>query len=151
VDHVLDALRTAGDAYALLPPLPPGVRSVHVRILSAMERLGAGGGHRVSDINAALGTRLPNTTRFINELVELKAVRKVRDDSDKRVVLVRATEIGERYTERYVRRFHGRMAEAFARIGQAECFTMIETIHAVGAAMEGIHQDAPGKGKPNVA
>lgn len=138
VDAILDALRQARETWALLPPLPEGVRSAHIRILSAMERMERGGRLRVSDINARLGAALPNTTRFLGELAELGAVRKIADASDKRVVLVQTTPLGDELTERFVRQIHGRMATAFARIGTDRCGAMVRTLDEIHAAMQDI-------------
>jgi DNA-binding MarR family transcriptional regulator len=138
VDQVLGALDMAKKAHAELPPLPPGVRPAHVRILNVMYRLGAGSCSRVSDINNALGSALPNTTKFINELVELKIVKKVADESDKRVVLVQTTELGEQYTDQYVRLLHTRLAKAFSKIGASECSAMSRTLRQIYIAMRSV-------------
>ena len=135
VEQVLGAFDVAKKAHALLPHLPPGVRSVHVRILSVMYRLGPGHCSRVSDINSALGSALPNTTKFINEMVALNIVKKVDDESDKRVVLVQTTELGNQYTDQYVRLLHRRLAKAFSRIGTAECSVMSKTLREIYIAI----------------
>lgn len=135
MDVVLDALALAKQAHALLPPLPACVRPVHIRILVAMERLAPGGSARVSDINRVLGASLPNTTRFINELVAVKVVRKLSAETDRRVVLIQTTALGRRYMERYVHRLHVGLAEAFREIGASRCAAMLETVRMVHAAM----------------
>jgi len=140
VDRTIAALGVARDAYALLPPLPPGIRPVHIGILSAMYRIG-GDNTRVTDINRSLGFALPNTTRFINELVAQNVVRKSTTDSDKRVVLVRTTDLGERYTREYVVSFHERLEAELVKLGMAECEAMIENINRVHLAMQKVCQD----------
>ena len=67
VNNIMDAFDMAKEAIGFLPPLPPGIKPVHIRVLTAMQRILAQAGQaRVSDINDALGYQLPNTTRFIN-------------------------------------------------------------------------------------
>jgi DNA-binding MarR family transcriptional regulator len=142
VEQVLAALDVAKKAHALLPPLPLGVRPVHVRILNVMYRLGPGHCSRVSDINNAMGSALPNTTKFINEMVALNIVKKVGDESDKRVVLVQTTELGDQYTNQYVRLLHIRLAKAFSRIGTAECSVMGKTLRGIYIAMLDVCSEA---------
>ncbi len=83
VNNIMDAFEMAREAIGFLPPLPPGIKPVHIRVLTAMQRILARTGQaRVSDINDALGYLLPNTTRFINELVGLKVVKKSGSSAD---------------------------------------------------------------------
>ena len=147
VDAVLDALVLAKRAHALLPPLPAGLRPAHVRVLAAMERLAPGGRARVSDINRALGAALPNTSKFVNELADMKLVRKVAAAGDRRVVLVETTAAGAKCAERYVRRLHARLAEAFAEIGASECAALRRTVGKVHEAMRRVcSEQEPGRG-----
>jgi len=140
--NVLDALECAREAQALLPPLPPNMRSVHFRVLNAISRIRDNScSSRVSDINEALGFSLPNTTRYINELVELNIVEKFTMASDKRVVLVRATESGNKYIKKYVLRVNNDLEKEFAKINESDCIAMIETIHKVYQAMKKVYQE----------
>lgn len=142
VTDILDALEIAKRAYALLPQMPSNMKSVHFRVLDAIYRTRDDtGSTRVSDINRSLGFLLPNTIRFINELVELKAVEKLTPVSDKRVVLVRATELGEQYIKDYVLKYHKLLEKEFSALGESNCKTMIEMIHKVYQAMKRVYQD----------
>lgn len=136
VNRVFAALGVAKNAYALLPPLPPKVKPIHISVLNAMYRRRDGGGTRVSDINSDLGFALPNTTRLVNELVALKVVTKATSEPDKRVVLVRLTRLGESYTREYVLNFHKRLEAEFSRIPLSDCAKMIEMIHRVYQVMQ---------------
>lgn len=136
VNRIFAALGVAKNAYALLPPLPPKIRPVHVSILNAIHRNSDGGCTRVSDISKALGFALPNTTKFINEMVVMKVVRKSTTSADKRVVLVRATKLGEQYINEYVLSFHKKLEEVFSQLRASDCETMIKTIQKVHQAME---------------
>lgn len=142
VTDILDALEIAKKAYALLPQMPSNMKSVHFRVLDAIYRTRDDtGGTRVSDINRALGFLLPNTIRFINELVELNAVEKVTPASDKRVVLVRATELGEQYINEYVLKYQRLLEKEFSALGESNRKTMIETINKVYQAMKRVYRD----------
>lgn len=141
VTDVLDALEIAKKAYALLPQMPSNMKSVHFRVLDAIYRTRDDtGGTRVSDINRSLGFLLPNTIRFINELVELNAVEKVTPASDKRVVLVRTTELGERYINEYVLKYQKLLEKEFSALGESNRKTMIEMIHKVYQSMKRVYR-----------
>ncbi len=112
----MDALECAKEAYALLPQLQPNMKPVYLRILNAIYKIrDDNGSARVSNIIKISGLLLPNTTKCINELVELNVVEKFTPDYDKRVVLVRATELGEQYIEKYVLKFHRDLGEGICR------------------------------------
>lgn len=139
--NVLDAFECAKEALSLLPKLPPRMKPVHLRILNTIYRIRDDtGGSRVSDIGKASGFLLPNATRFINELVELGVVEKLTSDSDKRVVLVRATEVGEQYIRDFILSFHEDLEKGFSKISESDRMTMIETIHKVCQAMQKVYQ-----------
>jgi DNA-binding MarR family transcriptional regulator len=135
--NILDALECAKEALSLLPKLPPRMKPVHLRILNTIYRIRDDTGNsRVSDISKASGFLLPNATKFINELVELKVVEKLTSPSDKRVVLVRATEMGEQYIREYVLSFHEGLEKEFSKISESDRTTMIATIHEVYHAIQ---------------
>jgi len=147
VTNILDALECAKDALALLPQLPPNMKSVYFRILDAINKIGDDtGSSRVSDISKVSGFLLPNTTKLINEMVELNIVKKITSASDKRVVLVQATELGEQYIQKYVRRFVEVLEEEFAKIDEAKCLIMIETLHIVYQAMKIVYKEKETEG-----
>ena len=96
---------------------------------------------RVTDINKALEFSLPNTTRFINELFQLGVVGKSTMPTDKRVVLIHTTELGEEYIRKYILTYQTRLQDEFTMISESDCVTMIETITKVYLAMKKIYQE----------
>lgn len=142
VDNIFDALETAQKAHSLLPPLPPDLKPVHLRVLHAIFRIRDGTDNaRVTDINKALEFSLPNTTRFINELFQLGVVGKSTMPTDKRVVLIHTTELGEEYIRKYILTYQTRLQDEFTMISESDCVTMIETITKVYLAMKKIYQE----------
>jgi DNA-binding MarR family transcriptional regulator len=137
-DEVLYALEIAKQAVSLLPVLPPDFKPVHFRILHAIYRVRNNDGcARITDINRALGFLLPNTTRFINEMVDLNIIKKTTSPSDKRVVLVRTTAAGEKHMQ-YILSFRERLEKGFAAISESDRKTMIKTISEVHEAINKI-------------
>lgn len=142
VDSIFDSLETANRARSLLPPLPPTMKPIHIRILRAVQRVQDKTGRAcVSDINGMLGYLLPNTTRYINELTGIGMVKKVPSTSDKRVVCIQMTALGEECYQKYLLRYHDRLQEALLSIGESDCRIMMQTIEKVYLAMEKIYQN----------
>ena len=63
----------------------------------------SGGPKRMSELASHLGCGLSSGTSMIDRLVKKGLVRRVEDDSDRRVVACRLTEEGERVVERVTR------------------------------------------------
>jgi DNA-binding MarR family transcriptional regulator len=140
--NILDAFECAKEALKLLPHLPPKIKPVYFRILNVIYQIrDETGSVRISDISKASGILLPNTTRLINELVKLNVVEKTCSDSDKRVVLVRTTALGEQYLQKHVLDVHKSLQDEFLKISESDRSTMIETIHKVYQAMKKVYQD----------
>jgi DNA-binding MarR family transcriptional regulator len=143
--NILETLQYAKEALALLPQLPPNMKPVYFRILNAIYKIGDDtGSSRVSDISKVSGLLLPNTTKVINEMVELDIVEKFTSASDKRVVLVRATELGKQYIQKYVLCFMEDLEGEFSKINEANCLIMIETMHKVYQAMKTVYKEKEG-------
>lgn len=142
VDYIIDSLETAKKAHDVLPPLPPDIKPVHCRILGVIKRIRDDEGNsRVTDINKALGFWLPNTTKFINELVKLKVVEKINPASDKRVVLIHVTKLGEKYIDRYIVRYHAILQKEFSNLSESDCEIMIETINKVSKIIQKVYKE----------
>ncbi|MEN6348929.1 MAG: MarR family transcriptional regulator [Syntrophomonas sp.] len=142
VNSILDALECAKDAVALLPQLPSDMKPVYFRILNAIYKLGNNSSKtRVSDISKESGLLLPNTTKVINEMVEQNFLVKFTSDSDKRVVLVQATRLGEQCIQKYVLSFMKSLEKEFSKINEVECLIMIDTIYKVYQAIETVYKE----------
>jgi DNA-binding MarR family transcriptional regulator len=125
----------------LLPPAPSAMKPVHFRVLNAICRIRDNSGStRISDISKTLGFQLPNTTKFVNELVELNMVEKFTIASDKRIVMVRTTEAGEKYLQECVFTFRKRLQDELSKISEGDCITMIRTIREVHQLLKQVYQ-----------
>ncbi|MGE5372886.1 MAG: MarR family winged helix-turn-helix transcriptional regulator [Solirubrobacterales bacterium] len=142
VMNILDALECANEALALMPQMPANVKPIYLRILYAIYKIGEDtGSTRVSDISKVSGVLLPNATKAINEMVELNIVRKFNSALDKRVVLVRPTDLGTHYIKAYVHRFIEGLEDEFSKINEADCVIMIDTIQKVFHAMRTVYTE----------
>lgn len=142
VGEVLGAFVSAKEALALLPPPPVNVKPCHLRILNAFYRIRDDRGFsRVSDINKALGWQLPNTTKAINEMAELNIVEKVNLETDRRVVLIKATELGEEHIQKHIVGFHRDFDAALKRFRKSDLHTMINTVRDVSLTIRRIRSE----------
>jgi DNA-binding MarR family transcriptional regulator len=146
VSHIIDALDMAVKAHRLLPVLPPEIKAMHFRVLLALYHIrDAAGQSRVSDLNSRLGMLLPNTTRFVNELVDSGVLEKCPSPTDRRVVLVRATDLGETYIHTHIITYHSALQAAFIDLDETDCLVMIGTMEKVYKAMQKVYRE---NGKP---
>ncbi|MGE5381597.1 MAG: hypothetical protein ACM3NT_11095 [Methylocystaceae bacterium] len=137
VTNILEALESAREAFSLLPPLPADMKPVYFRVLNAIYIIGNDtGGLRVSDISKVSGLLLPNATKVINEMVDLNILGKYTPVSDKRVVMVQTTELGEQYIDKYVFPYFEGLNKELSKINEVDCMIMIETINKVYQAIK---------------
>ena len=142
VDFILDSLHTAKRTLDILPALPPGIKPVYISVLHAIYRIQRQDGcARVTDINKALGFLLPNTTKIVHEMAALNVVEKVLSPTDKRVVLIRPTQLGEEYIREYILRYHALLEREFSALDQESCRIMNETISKVNSAIQKVYQN----------
>ncbi len=141
VDYIFAALETAKKTKSMLPQLPKDTKPVYIRVLRAISKIRDDNGYtRITHINKALQFSLPNTTKYINEMLCLGLVEKSNHPSDMRVVLIHLTELGEQYLEKYVTTYHNHLHEEFEKIGEDNCILMIETINKVYDAVKRVYQ-----------
>lgn len=141
IDDIIDAFGCAKEAYESLPPLPSNVKPVYFRVLNALYRTrDDSGSARVSDINKTLNFLLPNTTRYLREMEQLGIIEKSSSNYDKRVVLVKATESGEKYIQKYVVSINKNLEKELTAISEHDFIIMIESIHKVYDAIKKIYQ-----------
>ncbi len=140
--NILDAFECAKEALKLLPHLPPKIKPVYFRILNVIFLIrDETGSVRISDISKTSGILPPNTTKLVNELVELNIVKKTCSDFDKRVVLVRTTALGEQYIQKHVIDVHKSLQDEFLKISESDRSIMIETIHKVYQAVKKVYKN----------
>lgn len=137
----MDALEIAKEASSMLPSLPPNVKHVHIKVLNAIYRVrDETGNASITNINNFLRFLHPNTTKFVNELCSIGLIEKASKPSDKRVVLVHATKLGEQIIEKYIISYHSRLQKEFENLGETDCITMAETIKKVYSIIKGVYK-----------
>jgi len=128
--ELLGACQEAKRISDLMPKLPKGMKASHIHIVDIIFQLQQTNGTvRISDIGTALHVTRPGITRLVNELVDLKAVRKIQSSEDKRVFTVSLTALGQKYYKKYLEEYHHEVAERLSEISEEDIKTAARVIH----------------------
>ena len=118
IKNFLDACHEAKRVTELMPKLPKGMSPRHIHVLDAIWQLErAGKDVKVSDVSEFLNVTRPSITKLINELEREQAVEKEQDQSDRRVIHLRLTKLGEKYYKFYVEKYQTWLAERIQESG----------------------------------
>ena len=130
VNKLLDACYEARRIVELMPKLPTGMKPSHIHVVDIICQLQQTNGLvRISDIGTALHVTKPSITRLVNELVELKAVKKIQSKEDKRVFTVSLTALGKKYHKKYLEEYHHEVAKRLTGIPEKDIKTAAQVIH----------------------
>lgn len=84
---------------------------------------------KVSDVSDFMGGTRPSVTKLIRELESHGALTKTPDTSDKRIIWLTLTPLGEQYYNFYCLQYHTWLSKALDEIPQADFYTTIRTIY----------------------
>jgi len=130
VSLLIGACYEARRIIELMPTLPKGMKPSHIHVMDIIYQLQqANGSVRISDIAVALHVTNPGITRLVNELTEMKAVRKIQDKKDKRVFTVSLTAQGMKYHKKYLEEYHDETAGKLSGISEKDIRTTARVIH----------------------
>lgn len=134
---LLDSFYRAQAAFVTLPPLPKGLTPQYVHIIDAITHIEQEQGKvRVSDIASWFNTSVPGVTRSIRAMEELGAVRKIRDEKDRRVVRIALTDLGKEWYDIYLAEYHRKLSGILEDIPESDVETTIKTIQSVVKQMQ---------------
>lgn len=129
---LLDSFYRAQMAFYTLPPLPEGLTPQYVHIIDAITHIEKENGRvRVSDVAEWFHMSVPGATRSIRALEKIGAVRKVRDEKDRRIVLIALTDQGRIWYDTYVDEYHRKLSTLLADVPESDIETTIRTIPRV--------------------
>ena len=113
----------------LQPPLPEGLTPGNLKVLDYIEQLErTAQPPKVSDIADLLQVTRPGITRLVRELEAIRAIEKITDDQDKRIVRLRLTPSGRKLHAYYIAQYHGWLATQLTDISEADINTTAATI-----------------------
>ena len=134
---LLDSFYLAQQAFNTLPPLPEGLTPQYVHIIDAIMHIEKERGSVcVSDIADWFQIAAPGITRAIRSMESLGAVRKVRDDQDRRIVHIELTDLGREWYDIYLDQYHTKLAGILSDISESDAKMTEMTIRSVVKRMK---------------
>ena len=102
IKRMLDACYQAKRIREMLPPLPEGIVSSHIRYMDMIQELQKQNDHvKVSDLSDVLNIPRPGVTRTIKEMEKKGLVQKISSPDGGRVTYLSLTEHGKELSEKY--------------------------------------------------
>ena len=129
IKRMLDACYQAKRIREMLPPLPEGIMSSHIRYMDMIQELQKQEVHvRVSDFSEVLNIPLPGVTRTIKEMEKKGLVQKTASPDDGRVTYLSLTEHGTEISEKYNENYFNELTPYLDDISDADADCMVQTI-----------------------
>ena len=118
IKRMLDACYQAKRIREMLPPLPEGIMSSHIRYMDMIQELQKQNDHvRVSDLSDVLNIPRPGVTRTIKEMEKKGLVQKIS-----------SPEHGKELSEKYNENYFNELLPYLDAISDTEADCMIRTI-----------------------
>ena len=125
IKRMLDACYQAKRIREMLPPLPEGIMSSHIRYMDMIQELQKQNDHvKVSDLSGVLNIPRPGVTRTIKEMEKKGLVQKISS----RVTYLSLTEHGKELSEKYNENYFNELLPYLDAISDTEADCMIRTI-----------------------
>ena len=129
IKRMLDACYQAKRIREMLPPLPEGIMSSHIRYMDMIQELQKQNDHvRVSDLSDVLNIPRPGVTRTIKEMEKKGLVQKTASPDDGRVTYISITEEGWKLFHKYDEHYFGELSGELSDISEEDADCMIHTI-----------------------
>ena len=129
IKRMLDACYQAKRIREMLPPLPEGIMSSHIRYMDMIQELQKQNDHvRVSDLSDVLNIPRPGVTRTIKEMEKKGLVQKTASPDDGRVTYISITEEGWKLFHKYDEHYFGELSGELSDISEEDADCMIRTI-----------------------
>jgi DNA-binding MarR family transcriptional regulator len=120
----------------LMPRLPRHMKPRHINVIEIIHRLTQSYGTvRISDVSTDLGVTTPSVTKLINELEEFNVLKKRTNETDKRIITVVLTPLGESYYDIFVRQYHSKLVDMLGKINEEDCMTTMKTMEYIYETM----------------
>ncbi len=106
-----------------------GNRKLQERRLLMLLKDAGTSGVRVVELSRALRVTSPFVTQLLNKLESAGLIVRVREESDRRIVLVRLTPEGEDEATAILQHMHQVMVGLSERLGEEDCRTLTRLLH----------------------
>ena len=129
IKRMLDACYQAKRIREMLPPLPEGIVSSHIRYMDMIQELQKQKDHvKVSNLSDVLNIPRPGVTRTIKEMEKKGLVQKTASPDDGRVTYLSLTDHGKEISEKYNENYFNELTPYLDDISDADADCMVQTI-----------------------
>ena len=129
IKRMLDACYQAKRIREMLPPLPEGIVSSHIRYMDMIQKLQKQKDHvKVSDLSDVLNIPRPGVTRTIKEMDKKGLVQKTASPDDGRVSYLSLTDHGKEISEKYNENYFNELTPYLDDISDDDADCMVQTI-----------------------
>ena len=129
IKRMLDACYQAKRIREMLPPLPEGIVSSHIRYMDMIQKLQKQKDHvKVSDLSDVLNIPRPGVTRTIKEMEKKGLVQKTASPDDGRVTYLSLTDHGKEISEKDNENYFNELTPYLDDISDADADCMVQTI-----------------------
>ena len=129
IKRMLDACYQAKRIREMLPPLPEGIMSSHIRYMDMIQELQKQNDHvKVSDLSDVLNIPRPGVTRTIKEMEKKGLVQKIASPDDGRVTYLSLTDHGKEISEKYNENYFNELTPYLDDISDDDADCMVQTI-----------------------
>ena len=136
IKRMLDACYQAKRIREMLPPLPEGIMSSHIRYMDMIQELQKQKVHvRVSDLSDVLNIPRPGVTRTIKEMEKKGLVQKISSPDDGRVTYLTVTESGKRLSGTFNGQVFAQLAPLLEDVLDEDVACTIRTVQKLYTAM----------------
>ena len=136
IKRMLDACYQAKRIREMLPPLPEGIMSSHIRYMDMIQELQKQKVHvRVSDLSDVLNIPRPGVTRTIKEMEKKGLVQKISSPDDGRVTYLTVTESGKRLSGTFNGQVFAQLAPLLEDVPDEDVACTIRTVQKLYTAM----------------
>ena len=130
--ELIDSCFVAKKITETMEELPKGFKPRHIHVIDSIYHLSKEKSDvRISDVSSKLNVTTPSITKLINELEEKAVVEKYTISDDKRVILVKLTELGMKYHQYYVTDYHTLWADKLEDISDEDADKVVYIINRI--------------------
>lgn len=137
-EAMLNLVRTAARLSAAFEPLfrEQGLCGAHYNVLRILsgEKSGGVDGLPALEVRDRLITPVPDITRLVDKLVRQKLVRRERTEKDRRVVLLKITDRGQKLVDRLLAPMRAVHVRQLGHLSRADLATLTRLLEKARAA-----------------
>ncbi len=126
--QVIDALEKGEKILDNRPTLHKGLLPSYLKLIDHIYQLSKNGKVRVSDLSKSLNQTTPSITRSLIGMEKQGLIHKSFSETDKRVVYISLTELGDKTYSFYIDRYYKKLSKRLSKYDIHQLQTMMSMI-----------------------